>query len=81
MLNRKFLSSMILGLTCGGLVIMPSSYANEEMYDTDTKQYLVDTDRDGYPDITEQKGGTDINDPSSFPGSELLSQDENSVNY
>jgi len=43
----------------------------EELYDTDTETLLVDTDGDGYPDVTEKLGGTDPVNASDFPGADL----------
>jgi hypothetical protein len=45
--------------------------AQEEMYDTDTGTWLVDTDGDTFPDLTEERRGTNPLDGKDFPGAEL----------
>lgn len=37
-------------------------------FDDETQTWLYDADGDSWPDITEQRGGTDMLDPSSHPG-------------
>lgn len=42
--------------------------SQETAFDTDRQQWIVDTDKDTYPDMTEELEGTDSLDPNDIPG-------------
>lgn len=69
MMSNYVLKGAIPFLCIIGFGLGSATLAAEEMFDTDTQTLLQDTDGDGYPDKTEQIGGTDPFDATDYPGS------------
>lgn len=63
---------LLLGLAAMPAMAQPADNPDEKPpgavgFDTDRQIWLFDTDGDGFPDLTEQLGGTDPSDSSSNP--------------